>query len=165
MDYRRYTDSDYEMLSSWFQALDWPLIPKESIPPYGIIIEDDDGTPYGSSFIYLVDEKGSDFIYPGWILINPETPYKKILPVLDTMARAYEEVARDNGKTHIQTTMKTDSLINFLCEKHGYKKAEINVTRMVKYLDGHDDRNGIFWYDQEGIDFYFPDSEFAKAKD
>jgi hypothetical protein len=164
MNYRRYKDTDYDIICSWFAALDWPLMPKESIPPYGIIIEDDDQNAFASSFIYLVDEPGCDFIYPGWVLINPDTPYKKIPPVLDSLAKAYESIARENGKTHIQTTMKTDSLINFLCEKHGYKKAEVNVTRLVKYIDKTKEKEGIFWYDQEGIDKYFPESRYVSKK-
>lgn len=158
MNYRRYTNSDYTMISSWFQAMDWPLVPKESIPPYGIIVLGEDDKPIASSFIYLVDEKGSDFIYPGWVLFNPDIPYKKIIHAMDTLATAYEEIAKANGKTHIQTTMKTDSIINFLCNNHGYEKAEINVTRLVKYVDETKKNDGIFWYDQEGIDEYFPNS-------
>ena len=165
MEYRRYTDADYDMICAWFSALDWPIIPKESIPQYGIIILDDGKCPVASSFIYLVDEKNCDFIYPGWILFNPDISYRKILESMDCISSAYDDIARDNGKTHIQMTMKTESLINCLCVKHGYHKAEINVTRMIKYLDKTKKKEGIFWYDQEGIDQHFPYSPYATPQD
>lgn len=164
MEYRRYKDSDYLMICDWFKSLDWPILPRESIPEYGVIITEDD-KPVASSFIYLVYEKNCDFIYPGWILFNPESSYKTIMKSIDFIAKTYEIIAKENGKTHIQTTLKTESLINRLCKNHGYHKAETNVTRVLKYIDPSKKENGIFWYDQTGIDHYFPESPFATPKD
>lgn len=159
---RIYEDSDYQKLCDWLQAIDWPPIPKESIPPYCIFIVDGD-KDVAITAIYA-KEKEYDFLYPSWIVLNPDTPYKEVLSVMDFIAKTYEDMARKDKKSHIMITMQTESIVNYLCRKHDYHRAEKNVTRLIKYLDKQSSNDGIFWYDQEGIDKHFPNSKFATPK-
>lgn len=161
LNYRHYKNYDYNLLCDWLDKHTWPHVPKESVPPCAIFLLDPTtDKEIGVAFIYGIEE-GYDFIFPAVMLADPELPNKFLPQIYDEFCEAFEDICRKNNKTHIFLTVESKAIIKRLSTKHGYHIAEKNLTRIVKCLDQDKQEDMAFWYDQEGIDTYFPENTFS----
>lgn len=156
LKWRHYRDSDYQTLHYWMTEMEWPLIPKEKMPKEGAVVYNQDGLIMGISVVYCVESK-YNFMFPAVLMPNPNASFKQLTKIMDVFATAFEEIAKINEKNHIVVTTATSSIANYFARHHGYHYAERNITRMVKCLDKEQEKDLLFFYDDEGLRKYFPD--------
>jgi len=145
--------------------MEWQVMPERQTPNCGVVVYDENNNDMGIAFLYTI-EKQYDFLFPALLMPNPDVSFKKIPKIFDKFALAFENIAKEHKKSHIILTMSTSSMSNYFARNHNYHYAEKNIIRMVKCIDPAKQNDLLFWYDDEGLQKYFPDlyTEYLKTK-
>lgn len=126
--YKRYFENDdYLMLREWWDAWKWVPIPKEFLPPTGIVIGDDDGD-ICAVFIYRTDTPIA------WVENYISNPNAKGVRRKEAMRRLIieaEKEAKSLGFSVIMSAVKHDNLALKLIQG-GFIKADSGLTNYIK---------------------------------
>lgn len=129
VDTRLFLSKDYDVISAWWKARNWPVIPPRSLPKLGLIASFED-QPICAGFIYETD---SNFCLFEWIISNPEaSSYVRGL-CLDALFQDAEFLGKELGFHHMITMTSHEKLIE-RAKKFGFKVTDEHVTHLVKEL-------------------------------
>ena len=133
MKYRFWNlDKDYTILEEWCKERNWESsIPKEMLPPQGIIIEDKD--PICALGLYLNEKVKFGYMYG--IFSNPQIGKMKLYRAMKMSLEAVRELASKKG-IGIIITHTAEKALETLYTKHGNMKlVEENVNQYIMNLN------------------------------
>ena len=133
MKYRLWNlDKDYSILEKWCKERKWESeIPKEMLPPQGIIIEDKD--PICALGLYLNEKVKFGYMYG--IFSNPQIGKMKLYRAMKMSLEAVRELASNKG-VEIIITHTAEKALETLYTKHGNMKlVEENVNQYIMNLN------------------------------
>ena len=133
MKYRFWNlDKDYTILEEWCKERNWESsIPKEMLPPQGIIIEDKD--PICALGLYLNEKVKFGYMYG--IFSNPQIGKMKLYRAMKMSLEAVRELASKKG-VEIIITHTAEKALETLYTKHGNMKlVEENVNQYIMNLN------------------------------
>lgn len=108
MNIRRYEDSDYELMSSWYIKRDLEPIPKASIPNIGYVAENK-----AAAFLCVTD---SSFCFIEFLIASPETTKEERKKYTHELNLRLFKDAKSLGFNKIINYMENKSVINNLKE-------------------------------------------------
>ena len=133
MKYRFWNlDKDYSILEKWCKERKWESnIPKEMLPPQGIIVEDKD--PICALGLYLNEKVKFGYMYG--IFSNPQIGKMKLYRAMKMSLEAVRELASKKG-IEIIITHTAEKALETLYTKHGNMKlVEQNVNQYIMNLN------------------------------
>ena len=107
LNVRRLRDEDYKTISKWWKKWGWPVIPKDNLPPTGLIVEKN-GTSIVSGYIYITNSTAALL---EWIVSNPEYRDKDRKKAIELLIKKVESFCKDIDVKHIITLGRNKSLI------------------------------------------------------
>ena len=127
MNIRVYEDKDYPMITKWWEAQGWPILPEAALPAVGFIVEEDE-VGLCAGFVYRTD---SAFALFEWIVGNPEADKDKRREGLDLLIKTASLYIKEEGFSLVLTMTKHPSFITRL-ENHGFQETDHGMTHLVK---------------------------------
>lgn len=118
-------NNDYDTLSSWWKEYNWPVIPKDSLPKNGFII---DNTCAG--FVYCTD---SNIAWLEFIVANPRISRDERKAGLQNLLSGLTGLAKELGYAYVFTSTNHANLEERLVEM-GYKVQDRNVTHLIRSI-------------------------------
>lgn len=125
MEIKKFEESDYPLLCSWWFEHGWNPIPLELLPKMGYIVDD-----ICAGFIYLNDSK---FCHLEWIISDPRSSKKERDETLNVLIDHLCSVAKDLGYTTVFSATKHESLVNRYKNK-GFIVTDNNMTHLIKRI-------------------------------
>ena len=125
-------DKDYPILSDWCKKRNWEsAIPKEMLPPQGIVVEDED--PICALGLYLNEKVKFGYMYG--IFSNPKISKMKLYRAMKLSLEAVKELASTKG-IEIIITHTAEKALEKLYTKHANMKlVEQNVNQYIMNLN------------------------------
>ena len=133
MKYRFWNlDKDYTILEEWCKERNWESnIPKEMLPPQGIIVEDEDNIC--ALGLYLNEKVKFGYMYG--IFSNPKISKIKLYRAMKLSLEAIKELANSKG-IEIIITHTAEKALEKLYTKYGdMKLVEQNVNQYIMNLN------------------------------
>ena len=133
MKYRFWNlDKDYTILEKWCKERNWESnIPKEMLPPQGIIVEDEDNIC--ALGLYLNEKVKFGYMYG--IFSNPKISKIKLYRAMKLSLEAVKELAHSKG-IEIIITHTAEKALEKLYTKYGdMKLVEQNVNQYIMNLN------------------------------
>lgn len=133
MKYRFWNlDKDYTILEGWCKERNWESnIPKEMLPPQGIIVEDKD--TICALGLYLNEQVKFGYMYG--IFSNPKIGKMKLYRAMKLSLEAVKELAKDKG-IEVIITHTAEKALEKLYTRHGNMKiVEQNVNQYIMNLN------------------------------
>ena len=127
-------DTDYDTLVKWWTQWEFGVVPKDMLPPDGIIVEDD-GVPICAGGLYF-ETKKFKLGFMEWIVTDKESLPKQTHKALKLCIDAIIQLGKDNGVKMICTCTKEAALHKRYTKYHKMIPAESNVKTFVLDLDG-----------------------------
>ena len=125
-------DKDYLTLSKWCKERKWESdIPKEMLPPQGIIIEDE--KPICASGLYLNEKVKFGYMYG--IFSNPKTAKIKLFRAMKMCLQEIRKLAIEEKLELILTHTAEPSLSKLYTRHEGMQAGENNVKSYVMNLN------------------------------
>jgi hypothetical protein len=147
-------ESDYSTLVRWWKQWEFGIVPKECLPPDGIIVESDDGTPICGGGLYI--GVGTKFAFMEWVIVEePEgdsglrtrTAHKSLKMCID----AIMELARSKGMRLVYTATKEKGLHKRYVKYHNMTLTESDVKTFLRDLTSEKYKNLDWISDEEQI--------------
>ena len=131
MDSRRWNlDTDYEYLVKWWEQYDFGKVPKECLPPDGIIIEDKN--PICAGGIYFCD--GTKFGFMEWIVVDKKIGLKTAHNALNLCIEKIIKMAKEKGVKLLYTVTAQEALQKRYVKYHGMEIGEKSSMTFTKDL-------------------------------
>ena len=108
LNVRLLRDKDYETIVSWWKWWKWPVLPKQSLPPTGLMVEKGD-TSIVSCYIYITNSTGALL---EWVVSNPEYREKDRKQAIELLLVAAEKMLKDQGVTYVFSIGRNKNLID-----------------------------------------------------
>lgn len=124
-------DNDYNYLVKWWAQYEFGKVPKECLPPDGIIIEENN-EPVCAGGLYRCT--GTNFGFMEWIVVDKNTNFKIAHKALTLCIDNIIQLAKENNIQLIFTVTAEKALHKRYTKYHGMKVAENNVKTFVKDL-------------------------------
>lgn len=118
-------DVDYDMISSWWTGYSFPVVPKESLPKNGLIIE---GICAG--FLYCTD---SNIAWLEFVVGNPVASKEVRKSGLTELLSGLTGLAKELGYDVLFSSVSHQNLMDRYLEA-GFKKTDINMTNFVRVI-------------------------------
>ncbi len=97
LNVRRLRDEDYKTISTWWKQWKWPVIPKESLPPTGLMVEKN-GVSIVSCYIYITNSTGALL---EWVVSNPDYKDKDRKQAIELLITTAEDILKKDGISYI----------------------------------------------------------------
>lgn len=123
-------DKHYEIISTWWTAWKWDIIPTVALPENGIVIYSDCGIPLCAGFIYKTD---SCIAWIENIISNKSAPKDKRGGAVDFLIKALCERAKELGFTVAMTSICHTGLMDKMISNN-FQKTDLNMTNMLRVL-------------------------------
>jgi hypothetical protein len=121
-------EADYEMVSAWWKAWKWPVLPLDALPKTGVIISTQ--TDVCAGWLYQSD---SSIAWIEFIISNPNYREPDRSLCLDTLIGTLLTLAREAGYQNVFTSTNAASLIK-RHERNGFRVTDINVTHLMRTI-------------------------------
>jgi hypothetical protein len=118
-------DKDYATISEWWTEQQWPVIPADCLPTYGLIA---DGLCAG--FLYETDSK---IAWIEWIVGNPRADKLARRQALDALIDGLSERARSKGNRIVFTAASHSGLKARLTER-GFALTDGGMSHFIRSL-------------------------------
>ena len=142
-------DTDYSTLTKWWTDWEFGVVPKECLPPDGVIVEVD-GEPVCAGGLYI--GVGTQFAFMEWIVTDknadPRTTHKCLKECIDSIIK----LAESKGMKLVYTATKEQALHKRYTKYHKMIPAESNVKTFVLDLDGNYAKDLTWISDDEQIE-------------
>ena len=142
-------DQDYGTLVTWWTQWEFGVVPKECLPPDGIMVEID-GKPVCAGGLYIGE--GTQFAFMEWIVTdkdaNPRDTHKCLKRCIDSIMN----MAKSKGIKLVYTATKEQALHKRYTKYHDMVLTESNVKTFLRDLDGSYSRDLTWISDDEQID-------------
>ena len=126
-------DKDYDTLVKWWNQWEFGVVPKECLPPDGIIIEID-GKPICAGGLYI--GVGTEFAFMEWIVTDKNADSKSVHKSLRLCIDSIMQMAQSKGMKLVYTATKEEALHKRYQKYHNMVLTESNVKTFLRDLDG-----------------------------
>lgn len=130
------TDTDYPVISRWWEGHGFPVIPAAFLPKLGVVIECDEG-PICAGWIYM--DTSSPVTWLEWVVTNPRNRPTLSLVALKALIGAAKEAVmavRSDlpGSAAMLFTCRQPALAR-LFEKEGFERTDSEVMHMLSIIE------------------------------
>jgi|TARA_R100000544_G_C2186843_1_gene39665 hypothetical protein len=123
-------DTDYEYLVDWWEQYDFGKVPKECLPPDGVIIEDKNPICAGGIYFGI----GTKFAFMEWIIVDKKLGLKTAHKALNLCIEEIIKMAREKGVKLLYTATAQEALQKRYIKYHGMEIGEKSSMTFVKNL-------------------------------
>ena len=123
---RPYSPKDYDMVSEWWRAWGWPVIPPESLPEYGVVVESD-GQPVCAAWVYRTD---TNICLLEWFISDRRASKAKRKGSVELLIEGGKQLGRALGYTKVFSNVRNQSLIKKL-ENSGMQRTDTGMTNFM----------------------------------
>ena len=141
-------DRDYDTLVKWWNEWEFGVVPKECLPPDGIIVEEE-GTPVCAGGLYIGE--GTQFGFMEWIVTDKKADQRLVHRALRKCIDSIMQFARDKGLKLVYTATKEQALHKRYQKYHQMVLTESNVKTFLRDLDGSYSQDLTWISDDEQI--------------
>jgi len=141
-------DRDYDTLVKWWNDWEFGVVPKECLPPDGIMVEEE-GTPVCAGGLYIGE--GTQFGFMEWIVTDKHADQRLVHRALKKCIDSIMQFARDKGLKLVYTATKEQALHKRYQKYHQMVLTESNVKTFLRDLDGSYSRDLTWISDDEQI--------------
>ena len=135
MQYRLWNlEYDYDTLVQWWTDWKFGTVPKECLPPDGIMVEID-GKPICAGGLYI--GVGTQFAFMEWIVTDQQADKRAVHKALKMCIDAIMELAKSKGMKLVYTATKEKELHKRYVKFHNMILAETSVKTFLRDLDGN----------------------------
>ena len=142
-------DKDYGTLVKWWTDWEFGKVPKECLPPEGVIVEDND-KPLCAGGLYVGE--GTQFGFMEWIVTDKHADSRKIHKALKMCIDTIMTKAKSMGLKLVYTATKEQALHKRYTKYHNMVLTESNVKTFLRDLDGSYSNDLTWISDDEQID-------------
>lgn len=126
-------DSDYDTLVRWWNDWEFGVVPKECLPPAGIMVEKD-GMPVCAGGLYIGE--GTQFGFMEWIVTDKKADQRVAHRALKECIDSIMRMAKDRGIKLVYTATKEQALHKRYQKYHQMMLTESDVKTFLRDLDG-----------------------------
>ena len=126
-------DRDYNTLVKWWTDWEFGVVPKECLPPMGIIVEEQ-GRPVCAGGLYIGE--GTQFGFMEWIVSDKQAEQRLVHKALKKCIDSIIELAKKQNIKLVYTATKEQSLHKRYTKYHGMVITESDVKTFLRDLDG-----------------------------
>ena len=142
-------DDDYVTLVRWWKQWEFGVVPKECLPPDGIIVEDN-GTPICAGGLYIGE--GTQFAFMEWIVTDKNADARRTHTALKMCIDRIMDLAKSKGIKLVYTATKEQALHKRYTKYHNMMLTESNVKTFLRDLDGSYSEDLTWISDDQQID-------------
>ena len=142
-------DEDYATLVKWWKQWEFGVVPKECLPPDGIIVEDN-GTPICAGGLYIGE--GTQFAFMEWIVTDKNADARRTHTALKMCIDSIMDLAKSKGIKLVYTATKEQALHKRYTKYHDMVLTETNVKTFLRDLDGSYSEDLAWISDDEQIE-------------
>ena len=142
-------DEDYATLVKWWKQWEFGVVPKECLPPVGIIVEDN-GTPICAGGLYIGE--GTQFAFMEWIVTDKNADARRTHTELKMCIDRIMDLAKSKGIKLVYTATKEQALHKRYTKYHDMVLTETNVKTFLRDLDGSYSEDLAWISDDEQIE-------------
>ena len=142
-------DKDYDTLVSWWKQWEFGVVPKECLPPDGIVVEID-GKPKCAGGLYI--GVGTQFAFMEWIVTDKNAEQRTAHKCLKICIDSIMKLATDKKLKLVYTATKEQALHKRYTKYHNMVLTESNVKTFLRDLDGSYSDDLTWISDDEQID-------------
>ena len=139
-------EQDYDILVQWW--IDWKFgtVPKECLPPDGIMVEID-GKPICACGLYI--GVGTQFAFMEWVIADKRAYRRDVHRALKVCIDAIMELAKSKGMKLVYTATKEKELHKRYVKFHNMILAETGVKTFLRDFDGNYSKDLLWISDPE----------------
>ena len=126
-------DKDYDTLVKWWAEWEFGKVPKECLPPAGIVVECE-GKPICAGGLYVGE--GTQFGFMEWIVTDKQADSRKVHSALKLCIDSIMKLAKDRKLKLVYTATKEQALHKRYTKYHNMMLTESNVKTFLRDLDG-----------------------------
>jgi len=141
-------DRDYGTLVKWWNDWEFGVVPKECLPPDGIMVEEE-GIPVCAGGLYIGE--GTHFGFMEWIVTDRQADQRLVHRALKKCIDSIMQFARDKGLKLVYTATKEQALHKRYQKYHQMVLTESNVKTFLRDLDGSYSKDLTWISDDEQI--------------
>ena len=141
-------DRDYGTLVKWWNDWEFGVVPKECLPPNGIMVEEE-GIPVCAGGLYIGE--GTQFGFMEWIVTDKHADQRLVHRALKKCIDSIMQFARDKGLKLVYTATKEQALHKRYQKYHQMVLTESNVKTFLRDLDGSYSQDLTWISDDEQI--------------
>jgi len=141
-------DRDYDTLVKWWNDWQFGVVPKECLPPDGIMVEEE-GTPVCAGGLYIGE--GTQFGFMEWIVTDKHADQRLVHRALKKCIDSIMQFAQDRGLKLVYTATKEQALHKRYQKYHQMVLTESNVKTFLRDLDGSYSQDLTWISDDEQI--------------
>ena len=127
-------EQDYNTLVKWWTDWKFGTVPKECLPPDGIMVEID-GKPICACGLYI--GVGTQFAFMEWIVANKSANRRDVHKALKICIDAIMKLAKSKGMKLVYTATKERELHKRYVKYHDMILTETSVKTFLRDLDGN----------------------------
>ena len=142
-------DKDYYTLVKWCNDWEFGVVPKECLPPDGIVVEVDN-TPVCAGGLYVCD--GTAFGFMEWVVTDKNAPQRTVHRCLKMCIDGILKLAIDKGIKLVYTATKERALHKRYQKYHQMLLTESDVKTFLRDLDGSYSKDLTWISDDEQIE-------------
>lgn len=142
-------DRDYAILVEWWKQWEFGVVPKECLPPAGIIVEND-GEAVCAGGLYIGE--GTQFGFMEWIVTDKKADQRLVHKSLKECIDSIMLMAKNKGIKLVYTATKEQALHKRYQKYHQMVLTESNVKTFLRDLDGRYGEDLTWISDDEQIE-------------
>ena len=134
-------DDDYDTLVKWWNEWDFGVVPKECLPPAGIMVEDENG-PICAGGLYIGE--GTQFGFMEWIVSDKNANIRQVHKALGLCINSIMNMAQEKGMRLVYAVTGEEALHKRFTKYHGMELTENHAKTFLKDIyNGYDDLEWI----------------------
>ena len=139
-------DKDYKTLVQWWTDWKFGTVPKECLPPDGIMVEDN-GKPICAGGLYI--GVGTQFAFMEWIVADKNANKRDVHKALKICIDAIIKLAKSKNMKLVYTATKEKELHKRYVKFHNMILTETGVKTFLRDLDGNYSKDLLWISDEE----------------
>ena len=140
---------DYDTLVKWWTDWEFGIVPKECLPPDGVMVEVD-SKPIWAGGLYVGE--GTQFGFMEWIVVDKDADKRLAHNGLKMCIDGIMQLAKDKNIKLVYTATKEQALHKRYTKYHNMVLTESNVKTFLRDLDGSYSQDLTWISDDEQID-------------
>jgi len=123
-------DVDHPVLSVWWEAHGWPVVPRAILPKLGVMAMAGD-LRVAAGFLYMDNSVGVSMLE--WLVTNPDATGRQSLAAIGAVIGFLSERALEMDYGVMLTSCRQQGLARIF-EHHGFAKTDEGIIHMVRKL-------------------------------
>ena len=142
-------DTDYDTLVDWWEQYDFGQVPKECLPPIGVMVTHND-KPICAGGLYI--GIGTKFAFMEWIVADPKAPPKLTHKCIKLLIDKLISNAKEEGCLLLYTVTENPGLHKRYVKYHGLSQGEKGAKTFIKDLTDGEYGSLLWAKSQEVLD-------------